>query len=258
MEIQLQILKEHHATILLALKQHLGPSTTFVLDYTRERNNLALLTFANPKNPQAVMAATNQIVQDSNGAITPAILLHKPTDLATNQQDQQWFFYNALRGHRLCLDKTAVPYWPNAHIPERDWEGARSFWLKCEAVADFNVAAAAESQHLDVELIKIALLHESAVQVALGMIRVFLGYTPNVYSLGFLLNLCSHFMEFPSISFPRETQQQQQLYKRICTPPSMLRHWNRLNAPERDFELLLEACRVFLDGAKLLAEHKLE
>lgn len=250
------IIKEHQATILQSLNRHLGPCTIFALDEHRKNTNPCLLAFANPTNPQAAAAAANVITEKTN--TTVSILLHKTTDLNTKQKDQQHFFYHALRGYRLCLDKTAVPYYPYDHIPERDWEGAHAFWLKCEAVANFNIAAAVESPHIDVELIKITLLHEAVVQVALGLIRILLGYTPNTQSLGFLLSLCSHFSELPARAFPRETAQQQRLYKRLCAPPAMLRYWNRLNAPEGDFELLLDACSIFLRDTKALAEHKLQ
>jgi hypothetical protein len=256
METLQRIPKEHHTAILYALNRHLGPCTVYALDGRGETNG-CLLAFANPKNPQGAAIAANQINESTDG-LTVSILLHKPTDLATKQQDQQWFFYNALRGHRLCLDKTGVPYWPHDYIPERNWKEAHTFWLKCEAVANFNINAASESQHMDVALIKIALLHEAMVQVSLGLIRVFLGYTPNIYSLRFLLSLCGHFCELPSRIFPQETFEQQQLFKRLCTPASMLRHWNRLDAPEGDVDLLLDECNIFLKEAKALAEHQLQ
>ncbi|RYZ91759.1 MAG: hypothetical protein EOO68_23620 [Moraxellaceae bacterium] len=244
----------HHTTILQIIKHHLGPCTIFTLE--ENQNNPCLVAFANPKNPRAAATAANRITEKTNTTVT--LLLHKATDLNTSQQDQQWFFYHALRGQRLALDKAAVPYWPHDHIPEREWEGAEAFWLKCEAVANFNIAAVSESPQLEVGLIKIALLHEAMVQIALGLIRACLGYTPNNYGLRFLLQLCGHFCDLPARAFPQDTPEQQLHYKRLCTPSSMLRHWTRLDAPERDVELLLDACGVFLNDAKELVERTLQ
>lgn len=190
--------------------------------------------------------------------ITASVLLHKVTDLATQQASQQWFFNAVLRyGQRLCLDTTAPPYLLN-HRPLRNIEGDRVYWLKCMGVAQFNLQAAAESEHLEVELCKIALLHSACVQIALGLVRVFLGYTPNEFGLKHLLHLCGSFIALPAQLFYQQTPEAVKRYKMLCSPPVMLLHWTRLSAPEQDFMWLQDACDVFLKQANEIVQLELQ
>ncbi|HEY0108856.1 MAG TPA: hypothetical protein VGB67_04455 [Fibrella sp.] len=221
-------------------------------------HHACLLVFTNAANPNSALDLANLVREQTRGAVTVTLLVHKPADLATAQPDQQWFLWSVLRNaQRLCLDKTAIPYWPHTWDPGRDIKAARAYWLKCEAVAGFHINAAAASEHVDVELVKIALLHQAAEQIALGLISTFMGYTPNQYSLQYLLALCSHFTQLPTTVFPQSTRWQQKRFKQLCAPPSMLRHWIHLDASEADFTYLLDACTQFLDAAAELAAAEL-
>lgn len=209
-----------------------------------------LLVFAN----NALTTATNMantIAEASNYTITATLLVHKTKDLATNQPSQQWFFDQVLRyGQRLCLDKTAPPFLVSNTTPSKDALGDKTFWLKCEAVALFHIQAAKESPQLEVALCKIALLHTACLQIALGLIRVNLGYTPNEFSLNYLLQLCQQFTPLPAQMFQKQTKEQLKRYKMLCAPPSMLNHWTKLYASEDDFNYLLTTTQDFLNQAK--------
>ena len=195
----------------------------------------------------------NEIRERTNKEITATVLVHNTKHLATKQRSQQCFFDQVLRhGQRLALDKLNVPYILNHH-PERDLETDARFWHKCVAVAQFNIHAAKDSPQQEVTLCKIALLNCACVQAALGLIRMFLGYTPNEFGLNYLLQLCGHFTDLPTQVFDRETPEAVKRYKMLCAPPSMLLHWTRLDADEEDFEILLDNCQSFLDRAGVVA-----
>lgn len=218
-----------------------------------------LVVFSNKIFPNGATHIINSIAEQSGKAITASVLLHRVTDLATKQPSQQWFFDKVLRhGQRLCLDATAPPYLLSNIIPPRNAARERKYWLKCVAVAHFNIEAAAESGQLEIELCKIALLNTAAVQIALGLIRVFLGYTPNESGLNYLLRLCGHFTGLPSQLFYQQNPEAIRRYKMLCAPLSMLNHWTRLDAAEHDFIWLLDACRVFLQQANEIAMPELD
>lgn len=199
----------------------------------------------------------NEIKERTNNAITATVLVHNVTQLATKQKSQQYFFDQVLRhGQRIALDKGNIPYILN-HNPERDLEIDTRFWHKCVAVAQFNIQAAKDSPQQEVTLCKIALLNQSCVQIALGLIRVFLGYTPNEFGLKYLLQLCGHSTDLPERLFPADTENDIRLYKMLCAPAGMLLHWTKLNADESDFEVLLERSEAFMDQAYIMAETEL-
>ena len=215
-------------------------------DSTNTMHHFDLLVFSRHHFPNGASNLANTIAEKSGQRVTVSVLLHKVTDLTTQQASQQWFFDQVLRnGQRLHLDTTAPPYLLNSN-PLRDVAGDRGYWLKCVGVAQFNLQAAADSEQLEVTLCKIALLHTASSQIALGLLRVFLGYTPNEFGLKYLLQLCGQFTTLPRQLFKQSTPEAVQRFKMLCAPPAMLNHWSRLNASEQDFHWLLEACQEFL------------
>ena len=222
---------------------------------TATKHHFYILVFANNVGIGSAANMANTIAEASNNTITATLLVHKTKDLTTNQPSQQWFFDQVLRyGQRVALDKSAPPFIVNNTTPSKDTAGDKTFWLKCEAVALFNIQAAKESPQQEVALCKIALLHTACLQIALGLIRVYLGYTPNEFSLNYLLQLCQQFTPLPAQVFQKQTKEQQKRYKMLCAPPSMLQHWTKLYASEDDFNHLLTATQDFLNQAKTQIE----
>jgi hypothetical protein len=127
------------------------------------------------------------------------------------------------------------------------------YWQKCVAVALFNLQAAKEHPQEEVVLCKIALLNGACVQIALGLIRVYLGYSPNEFGLRYLMKLCCHFTALPQEVFAQNYENDIRLYRMLCAPASMLLHWRKLGGAEADFEVLLERTELFLDKAKEMA-----
>lgn len=219
------------------------------------RAHFDILIFSNTKIVGTHLM--NEIKERTNDTITTTILIHNVMHLATKQKSQQHFFDQVLRyGQRIALDTANVPYILN-HNPERDIETDRAFWHKCVAVAQFNIQAAKDSPQLEVTLCKIALLNRACVQIALGLIRVFLGYTPNEFGLKYLLQLCGNFTDLPEQVFAQDTENDIRLYKMLCAPAGMLLYWTKLNADESDFEVLLQYCEIFLEKASELAQTEL-
>jgi hypothetical protein len=197
----------------------------------------------------------NEIKERTNNVITATVLVHNVTHLATKQKSQHYFFDWVLRnGQRIWLDRSNIPYILN-HNPQRDLETDTRFWHKCVAVAVFNIQAAKESPQLEVERCKIALLHTACVQIALGLIKVRLGYTPNEFSLNYLLQLCAYFIPLQFPVFNKQITESTRRYKLLCAPPTMLYHWTKLHATTDDFNYLVAITQDFLNQAKTEIEN---
>ncbi|CAM3715178.1 hypothetical protein FLGE108171_11760 [Flavobacterium gelidilacus] len=256
--------------VLEQIQQLVSPCSVYVFGYRHQtkrecnylldafdvglvRHHYYLVVFSQQLLPNGGSDIAQSIAAGSGHAITATVLVHKVKDLGTKQVGQQWFFNQVLRdGQRLCLDTTAPPYL--LHVARtRDTKATTAFWHKCVRVAQFNMHAVTVSDQLDVELCKIALLHSALHQLALGLIRVFLGYTPTTFSLVYLLDLCGSFTALPSQVFKTETSLAQKRYKMLCASPSMLNHWIDLHANEQHFIWLLDSCQSFLKEAETLA-----
>ncbi len=237
-------------------------NTTIIMEQISKTNDWAvhhfdLLVITSRPLPISGTAMANSIHELSGKTITATVLLHKPTELATKNPNQLHFFDGVLRyGYRLCLDKDAVPYIGHNSLLQQDRVEDKAFWLKCEAVALFSIQAAKEGPQQEVELCKIALLNTACVQIALGLIRVLMGYTPNEFGLKYLLQLCQHALSNPLPSaFNPQTMADKFRFNRLCAPPSMLNHWTKLNAPEEEFQCLLTATQQFLELSKELVNN---
>jgi len=174
------------------IKQMIGTCSIYAFGY--RESHFYILVFSNTYVTGTHLM--NEIKERSNKTITATVLLHNTRHLATKQKSQQYFFDQVLRNsQRLALDKANVPYILN-HNPERDLETDTRFWHKCVAVAQFNIQAAKDSPQVEVTLCKVALLNRACVQIALGLVRIFLGYTPREFGLKYLLQLCGNFTDF--------------------------------------------------------------
>lgn len=246
--------------IVDAITKRLGISTIYAFDYycTNGQEHFFLLVLSPKASTGLGINIANAIAEQSDKKILTTILLHKPADLSSKQFGQQFFFDSVLRhGQRLALDKSNPPYVFNNN-PKEGFEVRHSFWLKCEAVSRFHLNAAANHPHEGVGLCKIALLHTAVQQTALGIIRIFMAYTPNEYSLRYLLELYSHVTAAPALAFQNKTPDEVRLHKMLCTPPSMLNHRIKLHADDKDVDYLVEACENFIENAGKLADNKIE
>jgi len=259
--------------LLQSITKRLASCTVFVLGYAhkattlnntnsiphkQENHHFTLLVLATKTAPGLGSNIANTIAEQTQNTITATILLHKPTDLATKQPHQIHFFNQALRfGHRLCLDKHNPPYLVANTIPPLNQEEDTAFWLKCQAVALFNIQAAKENPQQGVALCKIALLNTACTQIALGLIRVLMHYTPNEFGLKYLLELCNYCtLSDPNCHSRLVIDNERnplslntKHLKMLCAPPSMLNHWSKLNTPEEDFQCILTATQDFLNQA---------
>ena len=261
--------------IVNILNKHLAPCTAYCIgsrtqfgnksstllnekdETNAEHVHFDIVVFTKESLLEKARLAADDVKVISDRQLSVSILAHRLQHLQTVNACQQWFFYNVLRdGQRLCLDTKNVPYLPFNEIPQRNAEAAKTYWLKCEAVAGFHLNAA-NSDHLDVELIKISLLHTVAEFVCLGLIRVLMGYTPANHTLRYLMELCTHFTDLPQQLFPQNDEASVMRFKRLLAPPSMLRHWDRLEVPDEDFTILYDTCKAFLKQARTLATTKL-
>jgi hypothetical protein len=90
------------------------------------------------------------------------------------------------------------------------------------------------------------------------MFSVFLGYHPNHYALSYLFNLCSIFTQLPEEIFPRNTKENELLYKLLTTNFHTLRHAKTNYHGFTYTELLSKRCSEFIERAEIIAADELK
>jgi hypothetical protein len=224
-------------------QRRMGP---FVTKESKKQHFDLLVFCADP--PVNASADVGQLLfEQSGGEMTVALLIHNSRELKQRPGNQQYFFYNVLQtATRLFIDKSRVPYMLFDELPVRHIAAARAYWENSEAIAALLIEAAETTQRLDVEKVRIALLHQAVQHLALGLIRVGLGYKPNHFHLGFLFDLCEHCCSLTQQLFPRQSEEDLRLFRLLATHPASLRHSSSLTAEEGDFVLLLSRAKRFL------------
>jgi hypothetical protein len=100
--------------------------------------------------------------------------------------------------------------------------------------------------------------HLIVEQISLGLIRLFLGYTPQHYSLGFLFDLCEHFTSLTAEIFPRKTENDKALFRTLANGTSFLRYGAADTVDYSDYEILRNRCDEFAQRASELTKNELE
>lgn len=100
----------------------------------------------------------------------------------------------------------------------------------------------------------VSLLNQSLEQACLGLIYVFLGYTPNRYRLHHLLNLCDNFTALTKDVFPRRTDDDLDLFRNLNQSVCHIRYLHRGVTNPIAINTLIIKVEVFLERAELLAK----
>lgn len=208
------------------------------------------IVFTSSPNHCESNRAAKEIRNQTGGKVGINILLHRPKALGSKSGCAQWFYNNVLReGTQICKGKRQLQI-GTERTCKRNVEQAKAYWSKCEAAASFHLYNASSNPHEGVGLLKIAELHRAVHFVALGMIRVYLGYTANNYNLKHLLDLTRLFSVIVDETFPTCDANAQKRLALLLPSPNMIRHWDRLEIPNKDFSALLCAVNGMFSRAQ--------
>lgn len=101
------------------------------------------------------------------------------------------------------------------------------------------------------------LLHQAVEQSAKALIRVFLGYRSEIHSLGRLLNLCYCFSEEPNAIFPRNNDEERQLFQILSKSYSEARYHDDFRVGEEESHQLLVRVEKFIKMTDRLCKEKI-
>lgn len=102
------------------------------------------------------------------------------------------------------------------------------------------------------------LLHQAVEQSTKALIRVFLGYRAEIHSLARLLNLCYCFSEEPNSIFPRNNEEEKQLFQVLSKSYSEARYHDDFRVNEEDAHQLLVRVEKFIRMTERLCKEKIE
>jgi hypothetical protein len=197
--------------------------------------NLAVIS--DPLPPNAIADLTESIAQKSHGAATVTIVHYTPSSISTQGQ-HQWFLHQVMtKTNRLHSNKSKMKALKFTDTPTRNPQTLQKFWLDRKYNATSLMEAENAIENPSGGKVQIVLLHAAMEQLCLGLIYVFLGYTPQNYGLGYLLSVCDIFTDVANDIFPRQSAEDQRLLRLLSTNLHSLRKYGG-DASDTDVEVL--------------------
>lgn len=200
----------------------------------------------------------NKIKEQSGGRCTVTILMHTKKSLDQKAGDQQHFFYQILqRGNLLYQETTNPPYLLFEETPTRNLKSAKMYVMQRDKTKAFLM----EAEALDgggATKLHVYMMHLVIEQTCLGLIRLFLGYTPNQFALPYLFELCEYFTPLTAEIFPRVTKKDRELLKILSGHSTSLRYGFIDDVQYFDYEVLNNRYLEFVERADKLAAKELE
>lgn len=219
-----------------------------------------LLVFAEETIENASNDICDKIKIKTQGRITATLLIHQVQSLKKIHDDQQYFFWSIMQNAALLFQDTdKPPYLINNVNPKRNLKSTTLY----AANRKNNISTIWSWVYNDDEIdsayeVKMSSLHQIVEQSCLSLIRVFMGYIPNHFSLDHLFNLCAYFTNITTDFFPRKTEEDRFLFKLLKQQPSALRFNKANDVDYLYYELLEQRCCKFKNQAAVLIQKELE
>ncbi len=198
------------------------------------------------------------IKEQTHGRFTATVVLHSKKSLRQKEGDQQYFFHQIMeRAQLLYQESVNPPYLPFDKAPARNYHWAKIYLQQRIRTVSFLQ----EAEGMDsggATKIHVYLMRLVVEQTCLGLIRLFLGYTPHQYSLQFLFELCEYFTPLTAELFPRETAKDKELIKILSGATTSLRHGAIDAVPTHDYEVLSNRYNELVERANQLIAKELE
>ncbi|MFH7004213.1 hypothetical protein [Flavobacterium bizetiae] len=175
---------------------------------------------------------------------TATLLIHHTSELKTATGDQKYFFLNVIKnGKALFKKESAVLEFGD--LPVRSITSAKEYLCYRNTVVNYMESWQGDYEWACYAPLKGLMLHTMAEQICLGMIRLFMGYSPNHFALSYLLEICDHFNAEISSYFPRVTEQDRNLFMILSRSYASLRYSGADTFSEEDMNLLQDRYNDF-------------
>ena len=201
---------------------------------------------------------TFKIRTSTNGKYSATVIMHSKKSLQQKKGDQQYFFYQIMqRGQLLFQETLKPPFLPFEEVPVRNIPSAKRYWTQRDRTKTFLM----EAESLDgggATKIHVYLMGLVIEQTCLGLIRVFLGYMPNHFTLPYLFELCEYFTPLTAEIFPRVNEKDRELLRILSGRTTSLRYGYIDDVPYHDYEVLNNRYYEFVERADKLAVAELE
>jgi len=173
----------------------------------------------------AIADITYGIKTLSKGAYDVTLMLHKPPEVKNSKSPLQYFF-NEVRQKGWWLSgpnnlQTIAP------IEKLKPPGAKHIQRFCKdrcTAAQHMLALECDLPGDGLGLMEVSLLHQAVEQLCIALIYKYMHYHPTHFHLGYLFDLCKSFTNIGEEIFPRQSEEDQELFQILSRPLHDLRY----------------------------------
>jgi len=221
--------------------------------------NFYLLVFGDGLTPNTAHDLAGKIRSKSKGKYTVTLLIHNVAELKTEQADQKYFFDKVIgSGQQVYLNPESQTIFNSVMPQQRNLAPAIEYLHYRNTIANILLEHVADGYDSSYTHLTGILLHHVVEQACLAMIRLFLGYSPNYFSTGYLLEICVHFSPEIANFFPARTESDLRILKQLSRQPWTLRYSGKDIVSTDEMELLEGRCNEFVAHVHELVNKALE
>ena len=237
----------------------------------RERNSLAgisdicsfnhydLLIITKEKGNVYPSKISNFVSQETDEKLTTTILICSSKKIEQALKEGNEFVHNVLKSGTVIYSDPEFSLDIPAFSPdpkEKLRKVREEFFIRNHRATCF--LAAADIVSGDDDATEISLQYLALQQICLGSIYVMLGLRPDCLKLEHLFRLCRNFTNLPDDCFPRWSQEDQRLFKKLINSPNEVRFRTSDRCSLVDVDILLSRSQTFLKEMETITEKRIE
>jgi hypothetical protein len=211
------------------------------------------LLVLNSEHRQNIVPELQALIKKKfNGKYIVTILQHR-TQYLRNQAINQKHFINAvIRNGLEAYNNPDHPFYEILVATDKDFAFSKNYWDNRMRLAEGFLALV----HTEQPIILNVLIQQAVQQMAVGLIDLFMGYHPNIYSTNYLLRLLDCIPELPKLF--TDSEEDCSLKQLLSANIDMLKHKNPGQETIEDSSKLFQKCRDFYDKVLVIGNKELE
>ncbi|RYD76915.1 MAG: hypothetical protein EOP53_13850 [Sphingobacteriales bacterium] len=211
------------------------------------------LLVLNSEHRQNIVPELHALIKKKfSGKYTVTILQHRAQYLRNQAVNQKHFINAVVRNGLEVYNNPEHPFYEIPVAADRDFVFSKNYWDNRLRLAEGFLALV----HTEQPIILNVLIQQAVQQMAVGLIDLFMGYHPNIYSTNYLLRLLDCIPEIPKLF--TNSEEDCRLRQLLSANIDMLKHKNIGKENIQDSSKLFQKCRDFYDMIMIIGNKELE
>jgi len=186
------------------------------------------------------------------GKYTVTILQHRAQYLRNQAVNQKQFINSVVRNGLEIYNNPDHPFYETPVAAERDLAFSKNYWDNRMRLAEGFLRLV----HTEQPIILNVLIQQAVQQMTVGLIDLFMGYHPNIYSTNYLLRLLECIPELPKLF--TDSDEDHRLRQLLSANIDMLKHKNIGQETIEDSSKLFKKAKDFYDKILVIGNKELQ